>query len=84
MSFGLGNAPATFERLMEKVLFGLPWEVCLLYLDDIIVHGSRRELGEAIKRYRIVLQQLRDAGLKLSSRNFAISFSNPFLFLATW
>lgn len=39
MSFGLCNAPATFERLMEKVLSGLPWEVCLLYLDDIIVHG---------------------------------------------
>ena len=44
MSFGLCNAPATFERLMEKVLSGLPWEVCLLYLDDIIVHG--REFGE--------------------------------------
>lgn len=66
MSFGLCNAPATFERLMEKVLSGLPWEVCLLYLDDIIVHG--REFGEAIKRLRTVLQRLRDAGLKLSPK----------------
>ena len=39
LSFGLCNATATFERLMEKVLSGLPWEVCLLYLDDIIVLG---------------------------------------------
>ena len=37
MPFGLCNAPATFERLMERVLSGLLWEVCLLYLDDIPV-----------------------------------------------
>ena len=35
MPFGLCNAPATFERLMGRVLSGLPWEVCLAYLDDI-------------------------------------------------
>ena len=39
MPFGLWNAPATFERLMEMVLVGLPWSVCLVYLDDIIVHA---------------------------------------------
>ena len=78
MSFGLCNAPATFERLMEKVLSGLPWEVCLLYLDDIIVHG--REFGEAIKRLHIVLQRLHDAGLKLSpKRCILLQQSVPFL-----
>ena len=39
MPFGLANAPATFERLMERVLSGLPPEVCLVYVDDLIVHG---------------------------------------------
>ena len=78
MSFGLCNAPATFERLMEKVLSGLPWEVCLLYLDDIIVHG--REFTEAIERLRTVLQRLRDAGLKLSPRKcILLQKSVPFL-----
>ena len=38
--FGLCNAPATFSRLMDRVLVGLHWETCLFYLDDIIVFSS--------------------------------------------
>ena len=37
MPFGLVNAPATFERLMEGVLRGIAWSECLVYLDDILV-----------------------------------------------
>ena len=53
MSFGLCNAPATFEWLMEMLLSGLPWEVCLLYLDDIIVHGRdlRKRLRDSAQYY---------------------------------
>ncbi len=40
MPFGLCNALATFERLMELVLKDLNWKVCLIYLDDIIVYGA--------------------------------------------
>lgn len=43
MPFGLCCAPATFERLMESVLAGLPWDICLVYLDDIIVTGKAYE-----------------------------------------
>ena len=43
MPFGLCNAPATFERLMETVLRGLQFETCLIYLDDIIVFGKAFE-----------------------------------------
>ena len=63
MPFGLCNAPATFQRLMERVLMGLQWEQCLVYLDDIIVFGKTFE--ETLDRLRRVLNRLKAAGLKL-------------------
>ena len=40
MPFGLCNAPATFQRLMDMVLAGVKWSRCLVYIDDIIVMGK--------------------------------------------
>ena len=66
MPFGLCNAPATFERLMETVLAGLNWQVCLIYLDDIIVRG--KDFEDMIRNLDEVLQKLHGAGLKLKPR----------------
>ena len=54
MPFGLCNAPATFERLMERVLSGLHWETLLVYLEDVIVYG--RTVSETIARLEMVFQ----------------------------
>ncbi|GFS49286.1 retrovirus-related Pol polyprotein from transposon 17.6 [Trichonephila clavipes] len=64
MPFGLCNAPATFDRLMETVLGGLSYEACQVYLDDIIIVG--RSFEEHLKNIRRVLQKLKEANLKLS------------------
>jgi hypothetical protein len=40
MAMGLAGSPATFERLMERVMRGLQWKIQLVYLDDIIVYSS--------------------------------------------
>ena len=64
MPFGLCNAGATFERLMEYVLSGLQWEICIVYLDDIIVFSETFE--EQVSRLQSVFNRLYDAGLKIA------------------
>lgn len=66
MSFGLCNAPATFERLMEYVLSGLQWETCLIYLDDIIIFSDTFE--NHLIRLNEVLVRIKDANLKVTPK----------------
>ena len=63
LSFGLCNAPATFARLMDQVLAGVPRQQCLVYLDDILAHGC--SFDAALGSLRLVLERVRAAGLKL-------------------
>ena len=70
MPFGLCNAPTTFKRLMERVLKGLHWKICLVYLDDIIVMG--KTFDEHLKNLRKVLQRITTTGLKLSIKKCAL------------
>ena len=62
MPFGLCNAPATFERLMDRVLCGMRWSRCLVYLDDVISFGT--SIPEALTRLEEVLSRLSDFGLQ--------------------
>ena len=66
MPFGLCNAPATFERLMETVLAGLHWQICLIYLDDVIVTGKTFE--NMLENLSKVLDRFEESGLKLKAR----------------
>ena len=64
MPFSLCNAPATFERLMDRVLYGVRWSRCLVYLDYVISFGT--SIPETLARLEEVLSRLSDVGLQLT------------------
>ena len=63
MPFGLSNAPATFQRMMDVLLSGLKWNTCLVYLDDIVVFS--KTFSEHLSRLDEVLARIQRANLKL-------------------
>ena len=76
--FGLCNAPATFERLMDRVLQGLRWSRCLVYLDDIISFGTT--FDDSLDNLTLIFERLRSYGLQLkSTKCHLFQTSVPFL-----
>lgn len=63
MPFGLKNAPATFQRLMDRVLTGLQGIEVFVYMDDIVVYA--RSLREHEIKFNKLAQRLRAANLHL-------------------
>jgi|GEM_PF-3482667 len=63
MPFGLKNAPATFQRLMDNVLSGLQGNELFVYMDDIVIYA--RSLKEHEVKFNKLMQRLRNANLKL-------------------
>lgn len=63
MPFGLKNAPATFQRVMDCILREFLGKCCLVYMDDIIVFSS--SLEEHKKDLMKILNRLKEANLKI-------------------
>ena len=59
--FGLAQAPAYFQRLVDEVLRGLPF--AFGYLDDILIFSP--DIKTHLQHVEILFQRLREAKLKL-------------------
>jgi len=65
MPLGLTCAPSVFQRLMDLVLCGLTYEICMVYLDDIVIFSS--DFDTHMSRLQQVFKRIRQAGLKLKA-----------------
>jgi hypothetical protein len=65
MPFGLTCAPSVFQRRMDLVLSGLTYEMCMVYIDDIVVFSH--DFDSHLQRLEQVLQRIQTAGLKLKA-----------------
>ena len=63
MPFGLCNGPASYSRLVQLALQGIPLDVAIPYLDDIIVIS--KDARTHLANLETILKVHRKAGLKL-------------------
>jgi hypothetical protein len=57
MSFGLTNAPATFQSLMNTLFAEYLGKFILVFFDDILIHSKSKE--EHMHHLKLALQMLR-------------------------
>lgn len=60
LPFGVSTGPGSFQRLITQRLSGLD---IIVYIDNIYVYG--KSLSETIEKLKLVLQRLKESGLKL-------------------
>jgi hypothetical protein len=63
MPFGLCNAPTVFQRMMNHIMRDFSHKFVSVYLDDVRV--CSRTMDEHLEHLRLVLQRVKEEGLKL-------------------
>ena len=63
--YGLTNAGASYQRMMDVCLSGLPTNRILAYMDDIVIFS--RNFDQHIKDIEAVFNRLRDANISLKA-----------------
>lgn len=64
LPFGLKNAAASFQQLMESVLREFKGKCCMIYIDDVVIYSKSEQ--EHYQHIQQVFQCLSKAGLTLN------------------
>jgi hypothetical protein len=64
MPFGLANAPAVFQRMINAVLGSTRFSKATAYIDDILIYG--KDISECLERLEEVLKAIENANLTLN------------------
>ena len=73
MAFGLCNATAIYQRMMDNAFAGLKWVVCLVYLDDVLVWAKLWD--EHLYRLELVLERARERNICLKAVKSFVGFT---------
>ena len=80
MLFGLCNAPATFQRLMQNCLSELNLTYCLIYLDNVIMFSTDED--DHLWCMRVIFDRFRAEHLKLKPSKCSL-FCDEIVFSCT-
>ncbi|CAM5157917.1 unnamed protein product [Eretmochelys imbricata] len=72
LPFGLRNAPATFQRLVDGLLAGLG-EYAVAYLDDVAIFSD--SWAEHLEHLQKVFERIREAGLTVKAKKCQIGLN---------
>ena len=75
MPFGLTNAPATFQSYINRTLAGLLNDLCIVYLNNILIYTHSEDIEEHWAAVRKVLDRLRSAALYASLKKCTFAAS---------
>ena len=74
LPMGLKGAPSYFQAKMANVVLqGLIYQICDIYIDDIIIYGTSEE--EFVTNFETVLQRLREYNITLNPKKAKIGLS---------
>jgi hypothetical protein len=72
MPFGLYNALAMFQHMMNDILRDFLHKLIIVYLDDVCIYS--RTMEEHLEHLRLLIQHFKEEGLDLLLRNASLVF----------
>ena len=78
--FGLVNAPAVWQRLIDEALVGYRWKFVLAYVDDICIFTKSDKIEDHLEHLDLVFDRLDQYGLSAKASKTCLAHKElPFL-----